>query len=263
MSNRSISQTDKANIAQLFELGKTDTEIAASLNWTHKNAVRCVAMQRKKMGLYKGPYPHKPAASNISPMVKTTLLETMSKDERVKFLKLRFDANPRNQLVLHAFSKEEMNTFLDQYYNIIQSTDSLTEAEEQQLFAAIVEYILAFRALRAKSEEEQCVAETLAGDNEKGDPRYILKVDKRHDEEYNSHLQNYQSFMSELKMSRKQRLDKVKSEKRTLIDVASELATQTEQASAIDEIERLANLEDEELKRLIDNKYLLGFFGKK
>jgi hypothetical protein len=204
-----------------------------------------------------------PSTEESKAIPKNKLLETMSKDERFNFIKLRFNSNPRNQLVLSTLSKEEEETFLDQYYGIIQSTDSITEAEEQQLFAAMVEYVLAFRSLRMKSEDAKCVEETLSGDHEKGDARYKVKLSREYDEEYNSHIENYQKFMSELKMSRRQRLDKIRSEKRTLVDIAAELSVTTAQALAAEEIERMSILSDEELLRLVKEGHILGDFGER
>jgi hypothetical protein len=262
MARRKILATELATIAQLFEIGKSDQEIAADLGWKHKDAVRTVSKQRLKMGISRRNADTANAAESKA-IAKNKLLETMTKDERFNFLKVRFSTNPRNQLVFQTFSKEEADMFLDQYYNVLQSTDSITEAEEQQLFAAMVEYVLAYRVLRMKSEEEKCVEETLKGEHESDDPRYKLRVDKRYDEEYHSHLNNYKEFMSEGKMSRRQRLDKVKSERRTLIDIASELSTNTAQALAADEIERLSILSNEELAKMIKEGHILGDFGAK
>lgn len=263
---RLVTPEEKEIISQLAEIGKTDLEIATQLGWTDKlkDPERAVAKQRLKMGLkrFDAKKNIQRDPNNITLVPKTRLLETMTKDERFNFIKNRIANNPRNKLVLKDFSSDEKETFLDQYYSILQSTDSITEAEEQQLFIAIVEYVLAFRSLGLKSEEEKCVQETLDGMHQKGDARYKLSVDSSYNEEYDTHLQNYKSFISDLKMSRKQRLDKVKSEKRTLIDVAAELSNKSNQSIAIDQIEQLALLKDEELKKMIDKGHLLGSFGE-
>ena len=187
----------------------------------------------------------------------------MTRQERFDFIKSRISSNPRNVIVFSSLSKEEEAFFLSEYYNVLQSTDSITEAEEQQLFAAVIEYVLAYRALGMKTEEERCVAETLAGKNDTDSPRFKTKVDARHDEAYASHLSSYQNLMNGLKMSRRQRLDKVKSDRRTLVDVASELSTQNAQSMAADEIERMSILSDEALKKLLADGHIMGLFENK
>lgn len=259
MSRRVISDQELTVIAQYAELGKSDDEIAVLLGWDKDmaDAARAVARQRRKLNLKKtGADAPKKDVSALS----KKLLEVMTRQERYDFIKARIYTNPRNVMVFKALSKEEEAFFLNEYYNVLQSTDSLTEPEEQQLFAAVIEYVLAYRSLAIKSEEERCVQETLEGKWTDSDPRYKLKVDPRHDEAYSTHLSNFQSFMNNLKMSRKQRLDKVKSDRRTLVDVASELSTQNAQAQAADEIERLSIISDEELKKLVESGYVMGLF---
>jgi hypothetical protein len=259
MSGRKISEQELTVIVQYAELGKSDEEIAGLLGWDKDmaDAPRAVAKQRRKLNLLKtGSDAPKKDVSALS----KKLLEVMTRQERYDFIKSRIYTNPRNVMVFRALSKEEEAFFLNEYYNVLQSTDSITEAEEQQLFAAIIEYVLAYRSLAIKSEEERCVQETLEGKNQEGDVRYRMKVDPKHDEAYTTHLSNYQSFMNNLKMSRKQRLDKVKSDRRTLVDVASELSTQNAQAQAADEIERLSIASDEELKKLLESGYVMGLF---
>ncbi len=264
MVGRRITDEEITVIAQYAELGKSDAEIADLLGWTKDmaDAPRAVAKQRRKLSLKKtgnDPIP-KIDRSNLA---KNKLLEVMTRQERFDFIKSRIHSNPRNVLVFRSLSKEEEAFFLSEYYNVLQSTDSITEAEEQQLFVAMIEYVLAFRSLEMKTEEERCVQETLNGEHEKDDARYKLKVDPRHAEDYENHLSTYQNLMNGLKMSRKQRLDKVKSDRRTLVDVASELSTQNAQSVAADEIERLSLSSDEELKRLLDNGYVSGLFESK
>lgn len=264
MAGRKITDQELSVIAQYAELGKTDAEIADLLGWSKDmaDAPRAVAKQRRKLSLMKRG-DDAALKREPSPLAKSKLLEVMTRQERFDFLKSRIKTNPRNVIVFDALSKEEEAFFLSEYYNVLQSTDSITEAEEQQLFAAVIEYVLAYRSMRFKTEEERCVQETLAGEHEKDDPRYKLKVDPRHGEDYDRHLQTYQNLMNGLKMSRKQRLDKVKSDRRTLVDVASELSTQNAQAVAADEIERMSMLSDEELRRLLKDGYVLGLFENK
>ena len=70
----------------------------------------------------------------------------------------------------------------------------------------------------------------------------------------------YQKGMSELKMSRSQRLKEVRSQKQSLIDLAEELSNKNAQSEVADEIARLSKMKDDELKRLLDLGHLYGIF---
>lgn len=199
----------------------------------------------------------------------TLTMEQMGRDERFKSIKSEFETNPRTKFVFRSLSDEEKELFTSEYFSVIKSTESLTEAENLNLFAAILEFVLAMRALDFKSIEERLYAESVRGqikqfiieDGKKIiNPNYKLSIDSRYEEEYSTHLNNYNKMLDSLKMSRKQRLDKVKQEKRTLVDVAMELSSHDAQAAAADEIERLSKESDEAIKDMLQKGYLLGEF---
>ena len=61
-------------------------------------------------------------------------------------------------------------------------------------------------------------------------------------------------------MSRQQRLKEVRSQKLTLVDLAESLSSKNAQSEVAEEIEKLAKVKDEELKRLLEDGYLHGVF---
>jgi hypothetical protein len=260
MVRRVITPYERKRVAEMAAQGFDDTRIASELGWTHKTAARAVGVIRREITA-------DPAK------VQAISLEQMSKDERYRYVQDRFAANPRTRFVLDSFSKEERELFTQEYFNVLQATDSLTEVEDQQLFTGILEFVLAMKSLRMKQEEERLYFESMRGTIPKyivlqstgktePNPQYRGSLQSRFEDDYNSHIANYTKFMDSLKMSRKQRLDKIKQERRTLADIAIELSSSDAHASISEEIERLAKLEDATLKQMLENGYIMGLFGE-
>lgn len=246
-----ISQLDKERIEELVKLGKSDAEIVQILGWKHKTAQRSVANERRIRGL-------KPGLS-LTPTTPKTMDE-MTRDERFLYIQSRLKTTPRFKIIFTSFSKEEIEFFTDEYFNVLKSTDTLNEAEEQALFSAVIEYVLAYRSLNIKSIEEDLYTKSVKGEIEDDEPTYRRYVDDRYQKEYESHMKQYQGFMKDLKMSRDQRLKDIKSERKSLVDLVTALSVKEAQVDAASEIERLSKLRDEELKRLLDNGYIVGKF---
>ncbi len=238
-----------ATILDCANLGMSDVDIAEKLGWTNKTAARTVGRIRKK---------HQEKAATALQEAKT--LDEYTREERLKKLEALFETTPRYKIVFNSLSVDEKAMFRDEYFAIIKSTDTLTEPEEQTLFTAILSYVLAMRALQFKHREENLYARTLAGEFDEEDPEWRRHVDDRFQKEYDSHMRKYTDMMKDLKMSRSQRLDKVRTEKKTLIDIAEELSVRTAQADAATQIEELSKLKDEELERLLENGWLYGEF---
>ena len=73
-------------------------------------------------------------------------LDEMTREERFNFIDKRLQRTPRFKMAFKNFDDNEKDVFVDEYLNVIKSTDTLTEVEEQSLFAAILELILSFQA---------------------------------------------------------------------------------------------------------------------
>lgn len=266
MARRVITDDERALIREMAANGENDSYIAQALGWDKldlKDPARAVAKVRRQLPKEENEVKQVRAA----PALKANndgddlLLDQMGRDERYTYLKARAGRIPRYKFVLDQFTAEEQEVFKDEYFRIVRSMESLTEAEEQMLFMATAEWIMAYRKQQMQNNEEQRVKDTMDGKYQKGDDRYLTFVDKRWGVEREQHMKRYTQFMDDLKLSRKQRLDKIKSDKKTLVDVATELASTDAQAQAADEIERLAAMRDDELKRLIQNGYIHGVFS--
>lgn len=242
---------EKEMVVQLSKQGNTYVEIAKIMsekfpvNWTSKNSHRSVAR------ILKG-------KDDDGEDEKT--LDEMTRDERAIFIEGKLQNTPRFRIAFSNFSEEAKEVFVGEYVQIIKSTDTITEVEEQALFASILEFVLALQALSRKEREEQWFEQSVNGLIPETDPRFRRFVDDRYNKEYDAHMKLYQKGQEQLKMSRSQRLKEVRSQKQTLVDLASELSSKNAQAEVAEEIERLSKCKDEELKKMITEEHLYGIF---
>jgi len=247
---KSFPEEQRIMVIELAAQGKSHVDIAKIMlerfpdDWNSKHCHRTIARIVRE------------SSDNI--VHKT--LDEMTREERTRYIEGRMQATPRFRMACKNFSDEERDVFVDEYMNVVRSTETLTEVEEQALFASILELILAFQALNRKEKEEKWRDESLDKKIPENDPRFRRIVDDKYQREYDQHMKLYQRGMEQLKMSRKDRLKEVRSHKQTLLDLAESLSHKTAYAEAATEIERLSKMKDEELKRLMDSNYLYGVF---
>lgn len=245
------------HIFELARQGLSYTEIAEKMkkeypeDWSSDYAHRTVAK------IVKEEMDEKVAETGID---TDKTLDEMSRDERYRFIEARLSHTPRFRLAFKNFDEDDKSVFIEEYLSIIRSTETLTEAEEQALFAAIMELVLAFKALGRKETQEKLRDQSLSGEIPETDPRFTRHVDSKYQKEHDDHMKLYQKGMSELKMSRSQRLKEVRSQKQTLVDVAAALSQKNAQAEVADEIERLSKYKDEQLIKLLEEGHIHGVF---
>ena len=242
---------EKEMVIQLSKHGHPYVEIAKMMavkfpdSWNSKNAARSVAR------ILKG-------KDDDGEDDKT--LDEMTRDERTIFIENKLQSTPRFKIAFRNFDEEEKEVFLREYIDVIKSTETITEAEEQALFASVLEFVLALQALSRKEREEKWFEQSVNREIPDDDPRFRRFVDDRYHKEYDAHMKLYQKGMEQLKMSRSQRLQAVRSQKQSLIDLAQELSSRNAQAEVAEEIERLSKYKDEELKKMIENGHIYGIF---
>lgn len=192
--------------------------------------------------------------------INSKTLDEMTREERAIFVERKLRTTPRFLMAFKSFDSTEKDVFVDEYMNVMRSTDTLTEVEEQSLFTAILELILAFQALNRKEMEEKWREQSLAGEIPDTDPRYRRHVEPKYQNEYDQHMKLHQKIMEGLAMARKDRVKEIRSQKQSLLDLAESLSHKNTQSEAADDITRLSKLRDEELRRLIDGGHLYGVF---
>jgi len=249
-------------VKELSEQGKNNTEVAKIMaerfpdDWGSKTAHRSVARILKEFD----PEAVKVEEPKSTRPKVTKTLDEMTRDERARYIEARMQATPRFRMTFRNFDKEEKDVFVDEYMHVIRSTETLTEVEEQALFAAVLELVLALQSLNRKEAEEKLRDLSMNGQIPDDDPRFRRVVDDKYQREYDQHMKLYQKGMEQLKMSRRDRLKEVRSQKQSLVDLAEELSNKNAQSEVADEIERLSKLKDDELQRLLGLGHIHGVF---
>ena len=251
-----FQQYEIETVVKLASQGLKDKEIAKKLGWNHKTAERTVAKIRRDAQKTE-----KQRQIEYYGEEEERLLDTMSRKARVKYIESTMLKSPRAKAILDELTVLEKELFLDEYYKILRSTDSITEAEEQALFSAMLEYVLHFRCLRLDAEEYKMYNETMQNRHKKGDIRFrdIYVGNFKRDAE--KHFQQWLKLMESLKATREQRLKELRRDRKTIVDLAAELSSKNKQAEALQHIERYNKLNDEELRRAIKSGELFGDFG--
>lgn len=259
-------------IEALINAGFSDKEIANQLGHDKPTAWRRIQDIRLKYGFKRKKGVKSP--SNLTDGSKTIdvmrsidknplVIENFNKmsiDDKIKFLEDKFISSSRFRMIWQTLTIEEKLTFQEEYFNIIRDIDNLNLTEEQSLCMAIYELILAFRSQIDLKKQRDLLDECQAGRITKNDPRFIFKVDDSLEKSYQLHLKSYTDFIRSLKLSREQRLTKGRDGKKTFLDFLSEVTTSDAQQSVAEKIRQLNKLQDDELKRLVDEGLILGYF---
>ena len=180
-------------------------------------------------------------------------LNELSKRQRVVYLqeKMKWSARARHTFN-NILSDDEKELFLEEYFSVIKEEDSLTAAEEQQLFQAILHLTL---AMRASAQDRACWFKSPMSGYTGPDSAPYVDVFKR---DYQENMKKYNDAMKGLKLSREQRLKDLQRHGTSFLDFAEKYARTDEQAKAAEEIMRLEEMSEEELVRLQANGWLVA-----
>ncbi len=178
-------------------------------------------------------------------------LNELTRKQRVEYLKGYLPSSERGKHIFkHVLSYDEQQLFLEEYYTVIREEDSLTSAEEQQLFNAILHLTLAWRAA---AQDRECYNKSPISGYKGADCTVYIDTFKK---DYQENMKKYNEFIKSLKLSREQRLKDMQRQGTTFLDFAEKYAKHDEQRVAIDEILKLEDLSTTELKRLQINGWL-------
>lgn len=180
-------------------------------------------------------------------------LNELTRKQRVEFLKGQIPASARGRHIFtQVLSSDEQELFLEEYFNVLREEDSITSAEEQQLFNAILHLILAWRA---SAQDRQCWLKSPLAGYTGNDSQIYTDTFKK---DYQENMKKYNEFMRTLKLSREQRLKDLQRQGTTFLDFAEKFAKNDEQAKAIEEILKLESASQKELSRLQENGWLIA-----
>ena len=175
--------------------------------------------------------------------------------------------NKKNVVVLPSQSKstQEYLTMLDvsQHDLFISTyedlkgeadTEQLTKAENEMLLRAAFSHVKYLNAQKMLSKVDQYLMMDLEGklgdsDQDNAKKRLAGRGDVYKKEAEQWHRE-YMELMNDLKLTRKQRLDKIKDTRNTFLDLQQELFNKNRQESIIEDIKKINTITKEELIRL-------------
>lgn len=244
------SKKDLADIVRLKDIeGLTHKEIALRLGRPNARAVMNQYKKAKAAGVVSS---FGDITAPESSMKEMDQLNELSRKQRVVYLRHRMLTGAKNK---HTFNNilddAEREIFMEEYFNILQEEDSLTAAEEQQLFNAILHLTLAFRAA---AQDKQCYLNSPMSGNPGATSPYIDVFKSEHHDQ----MKKYGDTMKGLKLSRAQRLQDLQRHGTSFLDFAEVFVRGDEQAKAADEIMRIEEFSEIELKKLQANGWLIG-----
>jgi hypothetical protein len=193
------------------------------------------------------------ATSEVEPPTEQRGLNEMSRKERLHYIQAALPSSARGRFVYNdIFDNTERELFEEEYFSILKEEDSMTAAEEQQLFMAIIHYVMAMRAMK---RDKECYNKSVQGGY--NGPNSVLYTDQW-TREYHENMKKYDTMMKSLKLSREQRLKDMQRMGTSFLDFAERVAKTTEQEKIADEILKLEKASAEELGRLASNGWIIG-----
>ncbi len=151
---------------------------------------------------------------------------------------------------------EQRDLFIATYEDLIGESDEeqVTRAEKEMLLKASFAHVCSLRAARKIAQCENFLMMDLDGqlgdsDADKAKKRMAGRADT-YKKEYELYNKEYIELLQSLKMTRAQRLDKIKDTRNTLLDLQAELVRKARQESIVDEIKKINMATREEFERM-------------
>ena len=257
--------SDEMNtIRIMIQQNKTYKEIAVALGRTSANADRGIGNLVRRKGWVKSKDKAVKTSRKVQEIIteRKKSMQEMTREERTKHMLEKKANSLRFKKLEQILDPEYVDMFLEEYFDIINATDDINEAEEQMLFEAIKAKILAYIALERDKLQEKLWHATMAGSYTSSDPQYTPALTDKFTKEYSDRNAEYSKLMDKLKMSREKRISEFKKKEDTLVDIVSKMITEENKRSISTDILVWEKKSDEELKRLVENNYLLGDFSE-
>jgi len=252
VARRRWSPDEKRTILQLAKEGFTQPQIAEKLRPGVKTAWRTVGEiireERRK---------EEEAASSptSSPSVTSTPITSSSYGSTVEL-----SDGMANSLT----AKEFMTMMDDNQREIFVATyddlrgdadeDSLTPAENEMLIRAAYSNVKYLRAQSLLNTAESYLMMELDGgltnsDEDKAKRRFAGGRES-YKKECEQWQKEYREYLNDLKLTRRQRLDKIKDTRNTFLDLQQELTDQLREGSIVEDIKRINRATDSELRKM-------------
>ena len=249
LSRKRYSPDEVRAIRQLHKEGYTHQQIADKVRPGVKTAWRSIGeiIRKERKAKALGESAAKPTAYKIVPpsklSTKIRLPDTMADSLTAKEFMTMMDDDQRAIFVAHY---EDLRGDADE--------EALTRAENEMLIRASYSNV---KYLRAQSllniAETYLMAEIEGGlsdsDEDKAKRRFAgnREMYKKEVEQWHK---EYMELVNDLKLTRKQRLDKIKDTRNTFLDLQQELNDQLKRNSVVEDIKRINRATEDEFRRM-------------
>jgi len=256
VARRRWSPDEKREVLRLAEEGYTQKQIAERLRPGVKSAFRSVgeiiredrkqkaqpaqaAPQPQAMGSQPTPNAVLPPTSSLVVPLPPSMAQSLTAKEFMTMM----DNDQRKIFIAHY---EDLRGDMDQ--------ESLTRAENEMLIRAAYSNVKYLRAQSMLSVTESYLLMEMEGgltdsDEDKAKKRFAGRGDSYKKEAEQWHKE-YMELLNDLKLTRKQRLDKIKDTRNTFLDLQQELTTKIRQDSLVEEIKRINMATEDEFRRM-------------
>ncbi len=158
--------------------------------------------------------------------------------------------------MMSMLDNEQRELFIATYEDLMGNADDeqVTRAEKEMFLKASFAHVSYLRATRMVAMCEQYLMQDLDGhlgdsDSDKAKKRLAGSGEKYRKEAERYHNE-YMEISKSLKITREQRLDKIKDTRNTLLDLQAELSKKARQESIVDDIKRINLATKEEFLRM-------------
>lgn len=278
-ARRQYSPDEKKMIMRLHDEGFTYTQIAERVRPGVENAWRSIGnivREEKKKALSPKP----PQDTHIVPSAVENDPSIAKASENYVKKSAIFTLPPelRNSMtamnIMSMLDDEQREIFLAAYEELKNEADDeqITRPEREVLMKAALAHTQYLRAAKMYHQCEHYLMLDMEGALDKEDPkkRWAGRGDAYKKEMETKHKE-YMELIESLKLTRKQRLDKIKDTRNTLLDLQQELHRKARQESIVDEIKRINTATKDELYRMSKGEvgpdgqrhpWLIGCFDK-
>ncbi len=254
VARRRWSPDEKAAIKKLWEEGWTYTQIADKLRPGVKTAWRSIGeIVREEI---KQPLTPQPAGGPVAPSTPATPVSRQAPLQSSVELPESLADSLTAREMMSMLDDEQREVFIATYEDMMGNSDEeqVTRAEKEMFLKASFAHVRYLRAQRMISLCESYLMMDLDGllgdsDQDKAKKR-LAGSGERYKKESTECHNEYMEVMKSLKLTREQRLDKIKDTRNTLLDLQAELSRKAKQESIIDDIKKINMATREEFLRM-------------
>lgn len=253
------SPDEKREVLRLAGEGYTHKQIAEKLRPGVKSAFRSVGEiireHRRRESEQAAQTESTKPSHNTQPTASRASVPLFSRSSSSVQLPDNMDSLTAQEF-MNMMDDDQKKIFISHYQDLRGEMDeeSLTRAENEMLIRAAYSNVKYLRAQSMLSLAENYLLADMEGgltdsDEDKAKRRFAGRGDAYKKEAEQWHKE-YMELLNDLKLTRKQRLDKIKDTRNTLLDLQNELTSKLKRDSIVEDIKRINKATIEEFHRM-------------